>query len=104
MSEVQIQSFSSKIGHDIMVWAINSDKFCVIYYYLPFHFKGSPAPVDQINDGGSERTGNSSGAVYIRWGRDVCPEGSELVYNGKKIITIILKLKNILKHIMHHPS
>ncbi|XP_041477608.1 short-chain collagen C4-like [Lytechinus variegatus] len=51
---------------------------------------GMPSPVDQTNDGSSENTSggntvinvNSSGAVYIRWGRDVCVDGSELVYAG----------------------
>ena len=48
---------------------------------------GLPGPAGPPGPKGLDATNaGTSGAVYVRWGRTTCPQGSELGYKGKYVI------------------
>ena len=41
---------------------------------------------------------SEGGAVYIRWGRKSCPEGTQLVYTGIKYMIDVFIIKHTHTH------
>ena len=45
---------------------------------------------------------SEGGAIYIRWGRKSCPEGTQLVYTGIKYMIDVFIIKHTHTHTHKH--